>query len=90
MSDDIELPPAALHLYPEDADGRHDPCYTPSAQGADGRLHQPYFTADQVRAAVLADRARDALSNAIDQLPKPYSTECAQAEAALRAALEGK
>jgi hypothetical protein len=35
-----------------------------------------------------AEQALDALDNAIDQLPKPYSTECAYAKDALRAQLE--
>jgi hypothetical protein len=35
-------------------------------------------------------QALDALENAIDQTPKPYSTECARSADALREALEGK
>ena len=34
-----------------------------------------------------AQQALEAMDNAIDQLPKPYSTDCAQAITALRAAL---
>ena len=50
---------------------------------------------EQAEPPALPDAAReamqmalDALENAIDQLPKPYSTECARSADALRAALK--
>ena len=49
------------------------------------------------KATALPDAAReamqmalDALENAIDQTPKPYSTECARSADALRAQLDAK